>query len=359
MPIQILTAKKMRKTLEFYRLTRNYLLVILLSLVASFSFGEVLYQDSEGASALLLQGGTIGIDLSEASLGFSYNHLFGENPKKSKLVWGLNANIKNKKGTADLLKGGGFLPSTRGSGFIGVRWVDGLSKKHPKKLPLKASTVYIRSGFNASRFYLYDLTDEVELNNNFSKTSFNGFFADLGYNYQVKNWLLGVTIGVVKANNLQFLEEAKYFVLSSVNSNTPEQQMIKQTEYTAYSGNYIENFQFTSRIEALKFFTLSNSHSIAVNPYYRFQGFAVAIDSYYRHQGQSDLPSIQTIGLGNHFFNKKGSFAIGVYVEGYDLSNNAKEYLGSTDKYSFSERINFGLITKIAFSSMLPAEKRK
>ena len=135
--------------------------------------------------------------------------------------------------------------------------------------------------------------------------------------------------------------------------------MKKQTEYTAYSGNYLENFQFTSRIEALKFFTLSKSHSIAVNPYYRFQGFAVAIDPYYRHQGQSDLPSIHTIGLGNHLFNKKGSFAIGVYVEGYDLSNNAKEYLGSTDKYSFSERINFGLITKIAFSSILPAEKRK
>jgi len=209
---------------------------------------------------------------------------------------------------------------------------------------LVTHVLFIRPGVRSTSFYLFEPTDTVDLLNNFTKKFYTGFYLDAGVNFEAHGWLWGATLGLQQANSVEYQDDQKYTVKGPTSTSSSGQQKTFQKEFTAYSGSYVNKWQFTLKTDAIKYVAIGKN-TLAINPYFRIQSGKV-------------LPDIQTLGVGGYFYKREGAFVLGLYMEAYDLSNNVYGYTGELESPSFSDRLKFGLITKLTLSSLLRAPSK-
>lgn len=99
-------------------------LVFIIIFISGNINGQVVYQDARGNSTLLFQGGTFGIDITEASLNLGYNNLKNLPEDKNKIIWGFNVQVKNEKGLGNLIKNGQLQPNSKAEIYFGYRIFD-------------------------------------------------------------------------------------------------------------------------------------------------------------------------------------------------------------------------------------------
>jgi hypothetical protein len=102
---------------------------------------QVLVQDSKGSSTVLYHGCTVGFDLSEAALGFSYNNNTNRRTEDHHFIWGVQFSAKNKDGTANLLATGKFSPETKETVTFGYTFSN-VSSSEYEKLSLAIGSLY-------------------------------------------------------------------------------------------------------------------------------------------------------------------------------------------------------------------------
>lgn len=102
---------------------KNLLTTILILLICGKLSAQTLAEDAKGQSSIAFGGSSINFDIKEASLSANYSNFKKDvSVEKPKMwIWGISAYGANSEGTATLFSEGKFQPSSRLSGFIGIR----------------------------------------------------------------------------------------------------------------------------------------------------------------------------------------------------------------------------------------------
>ncbi|WP_338870796.1 hypothetical protein WBJ53_23695 [Spirosoma sp. SC4-14] len=209
----------------------------------------------------------------------------------------------------------------------------------------KFRLLYVSGGLNAASFQTYDSSIMSSLDKRFVKTPYRGGFIDLGINYDYKaNWLLGASIGYERANTLADNLKSKDYTVRTVDT-LGKQQLISETKYTGYTGDFRLYDRVNIRTDLLYFHTLDKMYNDT-------SGYQLAWNILYTRSfisfDQKAAKSRIDIGSALNFYNvKKGNFLGGLYLEITDLTNSQK-----ADTNAF-QRLSFGIVAKYAFQSII------
>jgi hypothetical protein len=104
---------------------KKKLYTIMALLLTGTCFGQ-LTQDADGESSLLFKSTHIALDITKTELGFGWNNLPKANAQDCYPIWGLGVNARNAEGIGDLFSTGTLVPSSKGYGFLGVSFSNGV-----------------------------------------------------------------------------------------------------------------------------------------------------------------------------------------------------------------------------------------
>lgn len=362
-----------------------YIFIALFS-IFSVANAQVLFQDAKGNSSIIYPGGTIGINIIESEISFSYSN-FGKNDKNG-IVYGFDIKGSNASGIANLFDAGKLVPKANLNGFIGLTisnffWTvsNDTIKNTKNKIKLLGDSInqcsetdevkiielkekqdslivkldeytnffnynriffFVKGGINAHEFKLLSNSyDSVNFNNNFNKEYLRGGYWNIGINYlQNPGILFGFSIGGEITDNFENLKNKDYELTEKKTNQTGSQILNQVSKISAYSGNYnnqimVYNFNF----DIIKFLKLSDSNSVAINFYGRLR--TVPIDK------EEFMKTNFNLGIGSYFFGSTNKFVGGLYIELPDATNENNSDLESL------KRLTFGIITKFSFSSIM------
>jgi hypothetical protein len=354
------------------------LLFILTSLCLQYPVrAQLVAEDANGQSSILMNASGIALNLSEAALSANWNNLRKlaiEKPQQT--IWGLSARGSNNEGLSALFNGGQFTAQSRISGFIGLRktyqnsafellkrirdiqasenfpgeesintvkMLNEMLKNTREKQPSKALTLYIHAGINTDNFKLYADSSDNSPVANFRTVSFRGAFAAAGLNYEYgPRWTLGLSAGFERYNNLDSLASREYKLITTAEKDNT--QLISESKYSAYSGEYISYSRIWLKTDALYFAKVSDDHRLVWNMLYTRLFFPL--------QEKRISRQLQA-GTALNFYKSEGKFAGGIYAQSDDVLNG----LHSTER--FTERISFGIVAKYTFGSILSRDFSK
>jgi len=92
---------------------------------------QVLNQDAQGKSSILINGSTIGFDVTQLAANLVYNNYTFNKDKNYGLTWGAAINAKGEEGLFPVLTEGAFVPSAGIKGLLGCTWTK--TKSEPEK----------------------------------------------------------------------------------------------------------------------------------------------------------------------------------------------------------------------------------
>lgn len=199
------------------------------------------------------------------------------------------------------------------------------------------SYFYLRGGINATGF-TYDRAGKyaaATTSARFRDTSTVLPFVEVGASGRISGrhfW--GVTLGMERISSFALLDKAtyKYTVTATPITNG---SLSSSKDITAYAGDFTKSGRVYLNADYMWLKPLDHPNYLAVNPYTRFN--SQAQDKLYK--------ASLVLGIGAYFLDgKSGKFLGGVYLQSNDISGNTETSLGKT--------IAFGLIAKLAFSSM-------
>ncbi|MDZ7898503.1 MAG: hypothetical protein U5N85_10835 [Arcicella sp.] len=165
----------------------------------------------------------------------------------------------------------------------------------------------------------------------------------IGINYQIGGkWLLGLTLARSRGSNFDYLSKVEY--TSRKTTSFANQQLISEKKTTAYTPDtnpYQYLNQTNLEFDIVRFSKIDDKGVLALNFYYRgnwTDNIKIA-------------PNVSKIGISGFFFKTDGIFLGGVYLELNDLENNVATF-NTTPFAKVSKRLNFGVVGKVAISSI-------
>ncbi|WP_452225591.1 hypothetical protein [Lacinutrix chionoecetis] len=211
-------------------------------------------------------------------------------------------------------------------------------KNYESTVTYRHHLVYVRGGFNGSSFD-YDLNNGANtVGERFQGVNFNGWQAEIGYNYNYENHYAGISFTSAYLNNIEALKEVE-FSLTSVDETISSGTFTSTETVKAFKGEFDRYLRHSINIEYAKLIPLEK----------RDGGLYLSASAYMRHRFYERSETINNntvLGGGLFAFNtRKNQILGGIFLQTNDLfktQKNAENTLG--------KRITFGLVAKYAFS---------
>lgn len=353
-------------------------LILLAGLLVRFSvYGQLVAEDANGQSSILLNASTITLDLNAAALAANWNNfrkLAIEKPHQ--MIWGIDARGSNSDGVAELVSGGHFTPQSRISGYVAlrrsyqnsalellkrirdiqdsenfpnegaintIRQLNDQVRNIREGQASKALTIYLNPGMNAYNFEQYTDLSTSTLAERFNRVRFRGAFLFAGLNYEYgRRWTLGIAAGFEHCDNLDSLSSRDYTVTNI--TVIGGSQLLSESKHHAYTGDYIVYNRVLIKTDALYFARLNDDYRLVWNTL--FTRFCIPMN-------EKKINRVVQAGTALNFYKSEGKFAGGLYAQSNDIFNS----LHTAD--SFTERISFGIVAKYAFGSIMTRDFTK
>ncbi len=298
---------------------------------ATIASAQILNQDADGKSSIVVTGGTLSMDINEGLIKANYYH----STRKSKgYMLGVDMQAKNDEGLASLFSEGNFSPDGELSVLGGYHF----SWQGHTPAVTNRMLVYLRLGVKASEFK-YDMGNTyTTLKTRFVDTQMVGHNIQLGTSLRFGGkWHIGLQVGNDLTNNRSELKKSVYKY--TMNDTTlPGLQQTK--DVTAYSGTYGTYYNTYVNVDLL--------YAIDVAPNDENDNNLICPSLYFRHNisGDNALKKNNTVlGASVNFVNShSGKFMGGIYLQTDDLFK--------TDNDQFSKTIRFGLVAKFSLSTI-------
>lgn len=286
------------------------------------SFSQMVNQDADGKSSVVVGGSSINIDIKESLIKAGY---YKVPLASSGFAWGIDLQGKNAEGIAGIFESGELSPGGEFSGLIG--WKQTTNNSKFKIL------IYSRATLQGSQFKYDRGNSFTTIKSRFVDTMHIRTKFELGASMRLGNHvLLGTLVGTSKENNQSTLTKSVY----KYSVNDPTLPGLQQTkDITAYSGTYGTYSNTFIYCDAVYFHVLNTTNYLCPALYYRNN-----------ISGNKSLKQNNSIlGVSINFLNiATGKFLGGIYVQNNDLSNMQEARIG--------KRIDFGLIARFTFDTI-------
>ena len=205
-------------------------------------------------------------------------------------------------------------------------------------------SIYGHLGLNSTKFNLYNGWDSMNIDNSFSKQTFNGSKGGFGLNLNIKSkWLFGFRYTYEETNNLSLLTPNDYKVTKTFKSgSTTGSSEVSMNAYPkTYKRAYLNNFDF----DIISFLPLAKSNILLADIYFRFK----------ESTNHSVLVSQKDVGISCSFFKEQGKFIGGIYLELPDIEQSVEKIKPVNEQKltSWYQRLSFGVYAKFSFSSIV------
>lgn len=305
------------------------ILIIILAILCPSAFSQVLNQDAEGKSSIVVPGGTLNLDVGQSLVKASF---YKDSKAISGLLYGIDLQGKNHEGLAELFGGGNFSPNTEATGLIGGShsWQGSTPEVAHRVL------IYLRGGVSASEFRHDKGNTFTTIESRFANTQYVSPKIELGVTARLGGkWYFGLLYGRSKTNNFSDLRKTVYKY--TINDSTfPGLQ--NSRDITAYSGDYGKYTNNYINFDALYFIVdnpVTAVNYVCPNLYFRLN---TSNNQQLRQGNAVGGLSVNFISVGT------GKFLGGVYVQTNDLFKQQSNAIHKT--------IQYGLVAKISFSTI-------
>lgn len=205
-------------------------------------------------------------------------------------------------------------------------------------------TIYSHFGLESQKFNIFKGWDPTNLTDSFDKETFRGSNGGFGVNYLFNSkWILGFKYTYQETNNLSTLSSTDYKISTNnvLGSSTGSTQISKTAYPNEYKRAYLNRLDF----DFLKFFSLGESSIILSDLYFRVN----------ESTNNDNLVSTKTLGISASFFEEKGKFIGGLYLELPDIEQRAEKRKPVADRnlQSWHNRLSFGIYAQYSFSSLI------
>ncbi|QDK82629.1 hypothetical protein EXU85_30080 [Spirosoma sp. KCTC 42546] len=304
----------------------RYLLIFIISILAITANCQILNQDAEGKSSIVVSGGTLNFDFGQ---GLVKANFYKKSLKPSAWIYGFDIQGKNNDGLVSLFQNGSFSPNTEMSGLIGYQQ----SFKNDDNQTTSKILIYIRPGLSATALKLDKGNSFTTVSSRFIDTTLVSPAIEVGLTTRLGG---RIYLGAVLGNKLQSNQDNLRKTTYTFTATDPNIQGLTSTrEIAAYAGNYLTYSRTYINIDALYFIPTNDQNYICPNAYLRVNT-----------SNKSNLiPNTVVGGLSINFISEKtGKLLGGVYVQSNDLSGQ--------NKSSFNKSIQFGLNARLSFSAI-------
>lgn len=302
---------------------KNAFLIVSLFLFSfQVSFGQMVNQDADGKSSIVVGGSSINLDIKESLIKAGY---YKVPLSSSAFAWGIDLQAKNAEGIGSLIESGELSPGGELSGLVG--W------KHTTNNSKFRILLYSRATLQASQFKYDRGNSFTSIRSRFVDTSHIRPKIEFGASMRLGNSvLLGALVGTGKENNQSALSRSVY----KYETDDPNLPGLKQTkDITAYSGAYGTYSNTNIYWDVLYFHTLNETNYFCPALYFRSN----------LSGDKSMKQNNSVLGVSFNFLNvETGKFLGGIYVQNNDLAN--KQDAG------IDKRIDFGLIARFTFDTI-------
>ncbi|WP_420320113.1 hypothetical protein [Flagellimonas sp.] len=218
----------------------------------------------------------------------------------------------------------------------------------PLSVVTKGSFVYTRWGANGIG-YRQDLNNGSSiLKERIPKETFNGWRGEIGYNYRWNTNFIGFSVAANYMNNISDLSENTFDLVVEDDSIEPG-FLRSTTTVEAFDASEVDEFhRYDLNADFAHVFQLKpdKALNLSLNPYIRHLMYANSAT--YNHRTD--------VGVGLFAFNGSQSKLLGgAFVQLNDTFNINRNPENETTTV---DRINFGLVVKVAFSG-IDVEKKK
>jgi hypothetical protein len=286
------------------------------------SFSQMVNQDADGKSSIVVGGSSINLDIKESLIKAGYYKI----PlKASGIAWGIDIQGKNAEGIAGIFESGELSPGGELSGLFG--W------KHTNSASTFKILIYSRATFQGSQFKYDKGNSFTTIKSRFVDTVHMRAKFELGASMRLGNHILmGVLVGTSKENNQSTLAKSVYKYAVS-DTTLPGLQQTK--DITAYSGNYGTYTNTFVYFDAVYFHVLNETNYLC--PALYFRNNISGNKSLKKNNG--------VLGVSLNFLNvATAKFLGGIYLQNNDLFNEQDIRIG--------KRVDFGLIARFTFDTI-------
>ena len=279
---------------------------------------QLLNQDAEGKSSIVVGGSSLNLDIGASLIKANYYKV----PDSRGLAWGIDLQGKNKEGMAGLFETGEISPGAELSGLVGWKIIPGNTKL----------LFYSRFTLHASQFKQDKGNGFTNIPSRFVDTTHYGSKIELGASCRFGNHVLfGLLAGSSGEDNQATLTKSVY----KYTMTDPVIPGLQQTrDITAYSGTYGTYRNTYVYMDAMYF------HSLGT--YYLCPALYLRLNN----SNDENLRQSSTVvgGSINFVSVAAGKFMGGLYLQDSDVTNK--------DALSFKKRIEFGLIARFSFDAI-------
>lgn len=204
-------------------------------------------------------------------------------------------------------------------------------------------TFYGHFGIKGEKFNVFNGWDSINIENSFKKETFSGSFGGFGINYLFNSkWVVGFKYTYQETNNLHKLSTNDYKVTTTFAQNTSvgSTQVSKTAYPDKYKPAYLNRYDF----DLIRFFNIGENNVIISDLYLRIN----------ESTNQENLVSYKDVGISSSFFNKKGKFIGGIYLELPDFEQSEEKRKPEEEQKlkEWYNRLTFGIYAKYSFSSL-------
>lgn len=218
--------------------------------------GQSMFEDTKGKSAIFLpNGGTFGVNITDASVKLSYSHSVSNVP----LFFGLEFAGKSNDGVVGLISKGNISPGAKINGIIGVKEFFRNTNRLDGWLALKV-------GYEGTSFKLYK--PDSSFSKQIEKVTFNSFATSLNFNLKIDgNKLLAISAGYQHGNNYEDLDDVELTDKNSITDTATNTTRTYETTTKAKMGEYQTFHQIPINVDF--FWTPNNLPRIGFYHYWR------------------------------------------------------------------------------------------
>ncbi|GET35239.1 hypothetical protein PbJCM13498_41020 [Prolixibacter bellariivorans] len=204
-------------------------------------------------------------------------------------------------------------------------------------------TIYGHFGIKGEKFNIFKGWDSTNIENSFEKETFSGNSGGFGVNYLFNSkWIVGFRYTYQETNNLDELSTNDYKVTTTFTQNTSVgTTQISKTAYpNKYKTAYLNRYDF----DLIRFINIGENNVIIADLYLRIN----------ESTNQDNLVSYKDLGLSSSFFNMKGKFIGGIYLELPDFEQSVERRKAEEEQElkDWYNRLTFGIYVKYSFSSL-------
>lgn len=208
--------------------------------------------------------------------------------------------------------------------------------------PHKRIVLFARAGTSATNYKYYNSLHVADFSKSFRDTVFTGPFGEIGVNLYSRSYLIwGLAAGILRNNTLQDASPDKV-AIERTQTDALGQRINSKQEVTAYRGTYKQYREAYVKGDVVVLLPTSERGTFAINPYFRYSLISDDI-----------APNSLRMGINGYFFNHKGKFLGGLYVErNYTFTNVSANTFSVT-----RQGLDFGLRASFLFSTVFDTDK--